>query len=52
MAWPVFARLRELFKLDEHLYEVVVFGAEPYPNYNEILLSPVLPGEQTLTRLS
>jgi nitrite reductase (NADH) large subunit len=25
-----------------------VFGAEPHPNYNRILLSPVLAGEQTL----
>lgn len=40
--------LEELFKLAPDLYEVTVFGAEPHPNYNRILLSPVLAGEQTL----
>jgi NAD(P)H-nitrite reductase large subunit len=30
------------------LYDVTVFGAEPYANYNRILLSPVLAGEQTI----
>ena len=25
-----------------------MFGAEPHPNYNRILLSPVLAGEQTI----
>jgi nitrite reductase (NADH) large subunit len=38
--------LEELFKLDTELYDVTVFGAEPYPNYNRIMLSPVLAGEQ------
>jgi nitrite reductase (NADH) large subunit len=28
-----------------------VFGAEPHPNYNRILLSPVLAGEQTLDEI-
>jgi nitrite reductase (NADH) large subunit len=40
--------LEELIKLDPDLYDITVFGAEPYPNYNRILLSPVLTGEQTL----
>ena len=26
-------------------FEITVFGAEPQPNYNRILLSPVLSGE-------
>ncbi|MBX8608594.1 FAD-dependent oxidoreductase [Pseudomonas cichorii] len=39
--------LEELLKLNEDLYEITVFGAEPHPNYNRILLSPVLAGEQT-----
>src|SRR5215470_14248656 len=30
------------------LYEITVFGAEPYGNYNRILLSPVLAGEKTV----
>ncbi len=30
---------------------MTVFGAEPHPNYNRILLSPVLAGEQTLDEI-
>jgi nitrite reductase (NADH) large subunit len=43
--------LEELLKLSPDLYEVTVFGAEPHPNYNRILLSPVLAGEQTLDEI-
>lgn len=39
--------LEELLKLAPDLYEITVFGAEPHPNYNRIMLSPVLAGEQT-----
>ncbi len=39
--------LEELIKLSPELYDITVFGAEPHPNYNRILLSPVLAGEQT-----
>ena len=38
--------LEELLKLSDDLYDITVFGAEPHPNYNRILLSPVLAGEQ------
>ena len=40
--------LEELLKLSPDLYDITVFGAEPYANYNRILLSPVLAGEQTV----
>src|SRR5947207_15468861 len=30
------------------LYEITVFGSEPYGNYNRILLSPVLSGEKSV----
>src|SRR5690606_38275494 len=40
--------IEELLKLDTSLYGITVFGSEPHPNYNRILLSPVLTGEQTL----
>ncbi|QVQ26650.1 NAD(P)/FAD-dependent oxidoreductase [Achromobacter deleyi] len=40
--------VEELLKLAPDLYDITVFGAEPYANYNRILLSPVLTGEQTL----
>jgi len=39
--------LEELLKLGADLYDITVFGAEPHPNYNRILLSPVLAGEQS-----
>ncbi len=38
--------LEELLALAPALYDITVFGAEPHPNYNRILLSPVLAGEQ------
>lgn len=38
--------LEELLKIAPDLYDITVFGAEPPPNYNRILLSPVLAGEQ------
>ena len=40
--------LEELKKLAPDIYDITVFGAEPYANYNRILLSPVLAGEQTI----
>jgi nitrite reductase (NADH) large subunit len=40
--------VEELFKLQADLYEITVIGDEPHPNYNRILLSPVLAGEQQL----
>jgi nitrite reductase (NADH) large subunit len=40
--------IEELLKLSPEQYDITVFGAEPHPNYNRILLSPVLAGEQTL----
>ena len=40
--------LEELLKISPDQYEITVFGAEPHPNYNRILLSPVLAGEQTI----
>ncbi len=43
--------LEELLKIAPDLYDITVFGAEPHPNYNRILLSPVLAGEQTLDEI-
>ena len=40
--------LEELRKIAPDIYDITVFGAEPYANYNRILLSPVLAGEQTI----
>jgi nitrite reductase (NADH) large subunit len=43
--------VEELLKLAPDLYDITVFGAEPHPNYNRILLSPVLAGEQTVPEI-
>jgi nitrite reductase (NADH) large subunit len=43
--------VEELLKLAPDLYEITVFGAEPHPNYNRILLSPVLAGEQSVPEI-
>jgi nitrite reductase (NADH) large subunit len=43
--------IEDLLKLAPDLYNITIFGAEPHPNYNRILLSPVLAGEQTLDEI-
>jgi nitrite reductase (NADH) large subunit len=43
--------LEELLKLAPELFDITVFGTEVHPNYNRILLSPVLAGEQTLDEI-
>jgi nitrite reductase (NADH) large subunit len=43
--------VEELLKLAADAYEITVFGSEPHPNYNRILLSPVLAGEQTIDEI-
>ncbi len=43
--------VEDLLKIAPDLYEITVFGAEPHPNYNRILLSPVLAGEQTVDQI-
>ncbi len=40
--------LEELLKIAPDKYDITVFGAEPYCNYNRIMLSPVLAGEKTI----
>ncbi len=43
--------LEELLRISPDLYDVTVFGSEPHPNYNRILLSPVLAGEQRFEQI-
>ncbi|HEY9147661.1 MAG TPA: FAD-dependent oxidoreductase, partial [Gammaproteobacteria bacterium] len=38
--------IEELLKLAPERYDITVFGDEPHPNYNRIMLSPVLAGEK------
>ncbi len=43
--------LEELLKVASDRYVITVFGAEPHTNYNRILLSPVLAGEQSFAQI-
>jgi nitrite reductase (NADH) large subunit len=43
--------VEELLSHDPEQFEITVFGAEPYGNYNRIMLSPVLCGEKTIDEI-
>lgn len=43
--------VEELLKSAPDMYDITVFGDEPHPNYNRIMLSPVLAGEQTVEQI-
>jgi len=43
--------VEELLEIAPEKYDITVFGAEPYGNYNRILLSPVLAGEKTIDEI-
>lgn len=43
--------VEELLKADPEAYDITVFGAEPYGNYNRIMLSPVLAGDKTIDEI-
>ncbi len=43
--------LEKLLEADAACYDITLFGAEPRGNYNRILLSPVLAGEQDFAEI-
>jgi nitrite reductase (NADH) large subunit len=43
--------VEELLKLEPDMYDITVFGSEPHPNYNRIMLSPVLSGEKVIDEI-
>ncbi|MFO1188915.1 MAG: nitrite reductase large subunit NirB [Alphaproteobacteria bacterium] len=43
--------VEDLLERAPDLYQITVFGSEPYGNYNRILLSPVLAGEKTIDQI-
>lgn len=43
--------LEELLKVAPDQYQISVFGAEPYGNYNRILLSPMLAAEKSIAEI-
>lgn len=40
--------VEEIIALEPDTYEIVIYGNEPRPNYNRIMLSKVLQGEHSL----
>ncbi|MBU9711883.1 nitrite reductase large subunit NirB [Evansella tamaricis] len=40
--------LEEIVKIDPNRFDITVFGTEPHPNYNRIMLSSVLQGDTTV----
>ncbi len=43
--------VEEILAQAPDMYDITVFGDEPYGNYNRILLSPVLAGEKTIDEI-
>ena len=43
--------VEEILSVAPEQFEITVFGAEPYGNYNRIMLSPVLSGEKTIDEI-
>ncbi|SET19509.1 nitrite reductase large subunit NirB [Paenibacillus sp. NFR01] len=43
--------VEHLLKLAPEAYEITIFGAEPYPNYNRIMLSSVLAGGSSMEEI-
>jgi nitrite reductase (NADH) large subunit len=43
--------VEEILERDPERYRITIFGAEPRVNYNRIMLSPVLAGEQTFDEI-
>ncbi|MFB5284228.1 nitrite reductase large subunit NirB [Peribacillus sp. Hz7] len=40
--------IEEMLKIQPNHFEITIFGSEPHPNYNRILLSKVLQGDTTI----
>ena len=43
--------VEEILTRTPHKFEITVFGAEPHPNYNRIMLSPLLAREKTFDEI-
>lgn len=44
--------IEEILRRDRERYDVTMIGDEPYPNYNRIMLSPVLQGKTTFEEIT
>jgi len=43
--------IEEILKSNPDMFDITIFGAEKYPNYNRIMLSPVLAGDTTIENI-
>ncbi|GAC1483300.1 MAG: hypothetical protein NVS2B11_08780 [Acetobacteraceae bacterium] len=43
--------VEEVLARTPHRFDITVFGAEPHPNYNRIMLSPLLAKEKTFEEI-
>ncbi|UUZ93973.1 FAD-dependent oxidoreductase [Paenibacillus sp. P25] len=44
--------VEEILAIAPHRFEITIFGAEPHPNYNRIMLSKVLQGDTTVNDIT
>lgn len=44
--------IEEILRRDRDRYEITMIGDEPYPNYNRIMLSPVLQGKTSFEEIT
>jgi len=44
--------VEEILKHDPDMFEIMVIGSEPHPNYNRILLSAVLQGDTAIDKIT
>jgi len=43
--------IEEILNANPDMFDITIFGAEKYPNYNRIMLSPVLAGDTTIDEI-
>ncbi len=43
--------IEEILAANPDMFDITIFGAERYPNYNRIMLSPVLAGDTTIDEI-
>ncbi|MBB6446582.1 nitrite reductase large subunit NirB [Bacillus benzoevorans] len=43
--------VEEILKINQEAFQITIFGKEPYPNYNRMMLSKVLQGDTNVERI-
>ncbi|MDQ0226653.1 nitrite reductase large subunit NirB [Metabacillus niabensis] len=44
--------IEEILKISKDIFDITIFGSEPHPNYNRILLSKVLQGDTNVSDIT